>query len=178
MGKVIPSSRNVLMPMDKTEAYLLSVFAHMEICCNILERTAKPGSRRHNRIKTVQAQFPAIDETFGNNYLPEHWIQKSQAFELKMQNDLNELLDSFKEDKPLVEPQAPQIPKGKSQAVKIKEVISMQDQLGKINELMDTFKTEAAKSAAGNKAAGVRARKASLALAKELKTFRSLSVAQ
>ena len=45
-----------------------------------------------------------------------------------------------------------------------------------INEIIATFTAEADKAVAGNKAAGTRARKASLALEKALKEFRKVSV--
>ena len=45
-----------------------------------------------------------------------------------------------------------------------------------INEIIAVFAAEAEKAAAGNKAAGARARKASLALEKALKEFRKVSV--
>jgi len=48
--------------------------------------------------------------------------------------------------------------------------------LAKIESLMETFKVESNKNANGNKAAGTRARKASLELAKALKEFRAVSV--
>ena len=45
-----------------------------------------------------------------------------------------------------------------------------------INELSAGFAADAEKAVAGNKAAGARARKASLALEKALKEFRKVSV--
>ena len=52
----------------------------------------------------------------------------------------------------------------------------MNEQLEKIEKLMGAFKEDSTKAAAGNKTAGVRARKTSLTLAGELKVFRSLSL--
>ena len=52
----------------------------------------------------------------------------------------------------------------------------MQKQLDKIQKLMGSFEEDSTKAAAGNKAAGVRARKTSLTLAGELKVYRSLSL--
>lgn len=46
----------------------------------------------------------------------------------------------------------------------------------KINAICATFAAEAGKNAEGNKAAGIRARKASLELEKALKEFRKVSV--
>jgi len=53
----------------------------------------------------------------------------------------------------------------------------MEQHLEKISKLMEEFKTDSAKQLNGNKAAGTRARKTSLEIAKELKAFRGLSVA-
>lgn len=53
----------------------------------------------------------------------------------------------------------------------------MKELLEAINETIATFQTEAgAQEAKGNKAAGTRARKASLALEKQLKEFRKVSI--
>lgn len=46
----------------------------------------------------------------------------------------------------------------------------------KINEIIAVFTAESEKAVAGNKAAGARARKASLELEKALKEFRKVSV--
>ena len=53
----------------------------------------------------------------------------------------------------------------------------MKELVKKIEETMDVFKANAeAQVAKGNKAAGARARKAALALMKDLKEFRKVSV--
>lgn len=52
----------------------------------------------------------------------------------------------------------------------------METLVKKIKELCAEFSAEAAKNLAGNKAAGTRARKASLELEKALKEFRKVSV--
>lgn len=52
----------------------------------------------------------------------------------------------------------------------------MEELLTKISALCETFADEAEKNVAGNKAAGARARKASLALEAALKEFRKASV--
>jgi len=52
----------------------------------------------------------------------------------------------------------------------------METLVKKINELCAEFAAEAEKNLAGNKAAGARARKASLELEKALKEFRKVSV--
>lgn len=54
----------------------------------------------------------------------------------------------------------------------------MQDLINKIDEAYAAFKVNADKREKGNKAAGVRARKASLELAKMLKEFRKLSISK
>ncbi len=54
----------------------------------------------------------------------------------------------------------------------------MKELVAKINELCAAFAAEADKNVAGNKAAGARARKASLELEKVLKEFRKISVAE
>lgn len=55
----------------------------------------------------------------------------------------------------------------------------MKELIEKINANFDAFKADAnAQSEKGNKAAGARARKAALALVKDLKEFRKISVAQ
>lgn len=46
----------------------------------------------------------------------------------------------------------------------------------KISNLFDQFKVDAEKSLKGNKAAGIRARKASLAIEKAMKEFRKESL--
>lgn len=48
--------------------------------------------------------------------------------------------------------------------------------VSKINSLMESLKVENEKNLNGNKAAGKRARKISLELGNELKTFRAISV--
>lgn len=53
----------------------------------------------------------------------------------------------------------------------------MKELLEKIDGLMSAFKLDSAKAAAGNKAAGTRARKTSHELTKALKEFRSVSIA-
>ena len=52
----------------------------------------------------------------------------------------------------------------------------MKELVEKINALCAEFAAEAAKNVEGNKAAGTRARKASLELEKALKEFRKVSV--
>lgn len=52
----------------------------------------------------------------------------------------------------------------------------METLIKKINEQIEAFKADAEKRAKGNKAAGVRARKASLELAKLFKEYRAESV--
>lgn len=52
----------------------------------------------------------------------------------------------------------------------------MESLIKKINEQIEAFKVNAEKRAKGNKAAGVRARKASIELTKLFKEFRSMSV--
>lgn len=52
----------------------------------------------------------------------------------------------------------------------------MESLIKKINEQIEAFKVNAEKRAKGNKAAGVRARKASIELTKLFKEFRSTSV--
>ena len=52
----------------------------------------------------------------------------------------------------------------------------MKEVVEKINALAGAFMADAVKNAAGNKAAGVRARKASLEFEKALKEFRKVSV--
>ena len=52
----------------------------------------------------------------------------------------------------------------------------MKEVVEKINVLAGAFMADAEKNVAGNKAAGVRARKASLKLEKALKEFRKVSV--
>jgi hypothetical protein len=161
--------------MTKQDAYQMSLLAHLEICCNIMIALAVPNSRRHNLLKKIQSQFEHIDNTY-RGYLPEDWIIASREFELRMQEQLKELLERLQEGKPVVEPQAPQAPIKE----KIKEVKSggcMKEQLDIIEKLIDNFKVDAAKQLAGNKSAGVRARKGSLELARQLKAFRALSVA-
>lgn len=56
--------------------------------------------------------------------------------------------------------------------------MDIKDLVCKINELGSAFLADAEKNVAGNKAAGVRARKASLELEKLLKEFRKVSVAE
>lgn len=54
----------------------------------------------------------------------------------------------------------------------------MKEKIQKIDQIYAAFKLNAeAQAEKGNKAAGVRARKAALELSKELKEFRKLSVA-
>lgn len=52
----------------------------------------------------------------------------------------------------------------------------MKELIEKINAKFEAFKADAEKAAAGNKAAGVRARKASLELAKLGAEFRKVSI--
>ena len=52
----------------------------------------------------------------------------------------------------------------------------MKELVEKINALSGAFMADAEKNAAGNKAVGARARKASLELEKALKEFRKVSV--
>lgn len=52
----------------------------------------------------------------------------------------------------------------------------MKELIVKISALFEDFSTNAAKTQGGNKAAGVRARKASLEIEKALKEFRKVSV--
>lgn len=52
----------------------------------------------------------------------------------------------------------------------------MKEVVEKINALAGAFMADAAKNVAGNKAAGARARKASLELEKALKEFRKVSI--
>ena len=52
----------------------------------------------------------------------------------------------------------------------------MKNLIEKIDSLYESFKAEANKNASGNKAAGVRARKASLEIAKLCKEYRLKSV--
>ena len=52
----------------------------------------------------------------------------------------------------------------------------MKEIVEKINAVAEAFLVDAAKSVAGNKAAGTRARKASLQLEKLMKEFRKVSV--
>lgn len=54
----------------------------------------------------------------------------------------------------------------------------MKELVEKINALYAAFAIDAQKNAEGNKAAGVRARKASLEIEKALKEYRKVSVAQ
>lgn len=54
----------------------------------------------------------------------------------------------------------------------------MKELVEKINALCAEFAAEAAKNVAGNKAAGTRARKASLEIEKAMKEFRKVSVAE
>jgi hypothetical protein len=53
----------------------------------------------------------------------------------------------------------------------------MKELISKISELFEVFSSNAVKAQAGNKAAGARARKASLEIEKALKEFRKTSVA-
>lgn len=53
---------------------------------------------------------------------------------------------------------------------------TMKELVEKINALCAAFEADAAKNVAGNKAAGARARKASLELEKAFKEFRKVSV--
>lgn len=53
----------------------------------------------------------------------------------------------------------------------------MKELISKISELFESFSSNADKAQAGNKAAGARARKASLEIEKALKQFRKTSVA-
>ncbi len=53
----------------------------------------------------------------------------------------------------------------------------MKELIEKIEASMDAFKADANKQLKGNKAAGLRARKAALSLMKDLKEFRKVSAA-
>ena len=53
----------------------------------------------------------------------------------------------------------------------------MKELISKISELFDSFSSNAVKAQPANKAAGARARKASLEIEKALKQFRKTSVA-
>ena len=57
-----------------------------------------------------------------------------------------------------------------------KSIRLMKELIVKISALFEDFSTNAAKAQGGNKAAGVRARKASLEIEKALKEFRKVSV--
>ena len=53
----------------------------------------------------------------------------------------------------------------------------MKELISKISELFEVFSSNADKAQAGNKAAGARARKASLEIEKAMKEFRKASIA-